>query len=196
MRRYDVIEAIAAAADAGTPIVCNIGDPCKELYAIADRRTNFYMLGSLGLASSIGLGLALARQGRSRDKVIVIDGDGGVLMNMGSLATIGRYRPGNLVLVIVDNGAYGSTGDQPTATSVRCDLAGVAKGCSIERAETVGEPAGFVESLQEALASGATSVIVAKVSTEKPPTAIVPLTGPEIRDRFMEVLREQERSGD
>jgi sulfopyruvate decarboxylase subunit beta len=154
------------------------------------------MLGSLGLSSSIGLGLALARQGRSRGKVVVIDGDGGVLMNMGSLATIGRYRPDNLVLVIVDNGAYGSTGDQPTATSAGCDLGGVAKGCSIDKAETVSGPAAFAESLKGALAAQGTSVIVAKVSTEKPATAIVPLTGPEIRDRFMEVLREQERSGD
>lgn len=184
MHRFDVIEAVLGEVDQSTLIVCNIGDPCKELYAIADRPTNFYMLGSLGLASSIGLGLAMARQGRSKTKVVVIDGDGGVIMNMGSLATIGRCCPGNLVLVIVDNGVHGSTGDQPTAAAAGCDLAAVARGCSLDAtfAETLQQ---FKRSFREALAAEAARVIHVKVSTEKPHTSIVPLSGVEIRDRFM-----------
>jgi len=188
MRRFDVIRAVTQAVDRDTPIVCNIGDPCKELYAIADRELNFYMLGSLGLASSIGLGLAAVTAKRSGGKVVVIDGDGGVLMNMGSLATIGRYRPPGLVLVIVDNGSHGSTGDQPTATDARCDLAGVARACGVPKVAIAGDLTGFEEDLQQALSDGDTSVVVAKVSTAKPASAIVPLTGPEIRSRFMRAL--------
>ena len=91
-------------------VVCNIGLPSQELYQLDDQPSNFYMLGTMGLASSIGLGLALAQS----ETVIAIDGDGSVLTNLATLATIANNVADNFILLIVDNGSYGSTGDQPT----------------------------------------------------------------------------------
>lgn len=126
MKRMDIIREISGkAVQSDALLVCNIGIPCKELHSICDTVNNFYMLGSMGLASSIGLGLALSRPHR---KVITIDGDGSMLMNLGSLATIATQAPENYLLIIIDNGSYGSTGDQPTATAKGTDLARVAKG--------------------------------------------------------------------
>ena len=99
MKRMEAISEVAAAAEKAL-IVCNIGFPSRELYAAADRPENFYMLGSMGLASSIGLGLALVRPER---KVIVLDGDGSVLMNLGALATIAHNALENYLLIILDN---------------------------------------------------------------------------------------------
>lgn len=186
MRRYDVIADIVKIVPDDVPIVCNIGDPCKELHAIRDRQANFYMLGSLGLASSIGLGIALCRP-RS-GKVIVIDGDGGTLMNMGSLATLGRYAPDSLIVVLVDNGAHGSTGDQPTATSVRCNLAGVARACGVGNVRSVASQKAFIESLQAALTLRDGSLIHVKVTTERPATPLVNLSGIEVKERFMKAI--------
>ena len=105
-------------------VICNIGFPSRELYDIDDRDENFYMIGSMGLASSIGLGLALARPDKD---VVVIDGDGSLLMNMGSLVTVFANNPRNLTWIVIDNGAYGSTGNQDTYAQV-LDLAEIAKG--------------------------------------------------------------------
>ena len=109
-------------------VVCNIGLPSQELYKINDRPNYFYMLGSMGLASSIGLGLSLAID----KNVISIDGDGSVLMNMNTLATIGNRAPSNYTLLIVDNGSYGSTGDQKTFTDERTSLKNVAIGAGCQ----------------------------------------------------------------
>ena len=123
------IEAIALAAEAAQAqdalLISNIGFPSRELFSVKDRPENFYMLGSMGLASSIGLGLALARPER---KVMVLDGDGSVLMNLGTLATIAHYAPENYLLVILDNCCYGSTGSQPTCTHLGTDLFALAQG--------------------------------------------------------------------
>ena len=99
-------------------VVCNIGIPSQELHAIDDQPTNFYMLGTMGLASSIGLGLALSQP----KPVISIDGDGSVLTNLGTLPTIANNPANNFILLIVDNGSYGSTGDQPTYAGRKTSL--------------------------------------------------------------------------
>ena len=91
-------------------VVCNIGLPSQELHMLDDQPTNFYMLGTMGLASSIGLGLALCQKAN----VITIDGDGSILTNLGTLPTIANNPAPNFTLLIIDNGSYGSTGDQPT----------------------------------------------------------------------------------
>ena len=115
-------------------LISNIGFPSRELFAAKDRKENFYMLGSMGLASSIGLGLALARHDR---KVMVLDGDGSVLMNLGTLATIAHNAPENYLLVIFDNCCYGSTGSQPTCTHQGTDLAAMASAAGVSRVKTV-----------------------------------------------------------
>ena len=123
MARYEAIQKIMESID-DELIVCNIGFPSRELYEICDRSENFYMIGSMGLASSIGLGLAVAKP---RKDVVVIDGDGSLLMNMGSLVTVFANNPSNLTWIVIDNGAYGSTGNQDTYAQ-KINLVDVAKG--------------------------------------------------------------------
>ena len=128
------IEAIALAAETAVAqkalLVCNIGFPSRELFSVRDRPENFYMLGSMGLASSIGLGLALAQPER---QVMVLDGDGSVLMNLGTLATIAHHAPQNYLLVVLDNCCYGSTGSQPTCTHLGTDLFALAKAAGVKK---------------------------------------------------------------
>ena len=136
MKRFDAIQAIARALT-DELVVCNLGYPARELFAIADRPGNFYMLGSMGLASSIALGMAIARPDR---RVLCIEGDGSVLMNLGSLATIANANPPNLLIVVIDNGTYGSTGDQPTATSGKTRLDTIARGAGFDHVTVLQEP--------------------------------------------------------
>ena len=109
-------------------VVSNIGLPSQELHLLDDQASNFYMLGTMGLSSSIGLGLALAQKA----KVIAIDGDGSVLTNLGTLPTIANNPADNFILLIIDNGSYGSTGDQPTYAGMKTSLAKVAEACGCE----------------------------------------------------------------
>ncbi|UCD34899.1 MAG: sulfopyruvate decarboxylase subunit alpha [Nitrospiraceae bacterium] len=126
MSRYDMIREIAPLLD-GKVIVCNLGIPSKELYALKHQPSNFYMLGSMGMATPIGLGISLA----SNREVVVIDGDGSILMNPGTLATAAHLNPSNLTIIAVDNSSYGSTGGQPTLTGSCVDLAALAQGFGI-----------------------------------------------------------------
>ena len=123
MNRFDLLKLIHKVFK-NNLIICNIGLPSQELYQINDQPNYFYMLGSMGLSSSIGLGLALSQ---NKD-VISIDGDGSVLMNMNTLSTIANRAPNNFTLLIIDNGSYGSTGDQKTFTSEKTVLKKVAIG--------------------------------------------------------------------
>ncbi len=177
-RRYELIQAIAGMVDQEL-IVCNIGFPSQELYSLGDSEQYFYMLGSMGLASSIGLGLSLS----TSKKVIVLDGDGSVLMNLGTLATIGNYAPANFILVIIDNGSYGSTGDQPTHTAGATSLADIARGAGIQSVHHV-EGLAVTETLTECLAASGPHVIVAKAAPGSPKLSPIPLSPLVIRDRF------------
>lgn len=123
LTRYDIIR-IAAPYLAGRVVVSNLGWPSKELYAIKHQPSNFYMLGSMGMATPVGLGIAL----NSSREVVVIDGDGSLLMNPGTLATVASRAPANLAILCIDNGAYGSTGNQPTLARSCADLEQVARG--------------------------------------------------------------------
>ncbi|HXW68018.1 MAG TPA: sulfopyruvate decarboxylase subunit alpha, partial [Dissulfurispiraceae bacterium] len=121
--RFEVLETIAPHLE-GHAVVCNLGVPAKELFYISHRPSNFYMLGSMGMATPIGLGIAIS----SDKEVVVIDGDGSLLMNPGSLATVAYCAPGKLTILAIDNSAYGSTGNQPTLTGKCVDLELVARG--------------------------------------------------------------------
>lgn len=179
MKRIDAINEIATKAkETDALLVANIGIPCKELHHVCDVPTNFYMLGSMGLASSIGLGLALARSGRN---VIAIDGDGSVLMNMGSLATIASRSPKNYLLVIVDNGAYGSTGNQPTVTSMGTDLAEVARGAGNKDVFEADSSKGLREIMKE-VNSG---MIIVRVEPNNADVPAIKMCPEEIIIRFM-----------
>ena len=165
-------------------VVCNIGIPSQELHAIDDQPTNFYMLGTMGLASSIGLGLALA-QGK---KVISIDGDGSVLTNLGTLPTIANNVADNYILLIIDNGSYGSTGDQPTYAGMKTSLAKVAEACGCENVvECQAEDTGRV--LQEAIDGDQMTIIVCKCESGNAKMPVITMDPVVIRDRFMKAVQ-------
>jgi phosphonopyruvate decarboxylase len=114
LKRIDAIRAVTAEVPEDVCIVATTGKPSRELFSVADRPKNFYMQGSMGHAASIGLGIAMSRPS---EKVVVLDGDGAVLMHMGILSTVGHYAPANFLHVILDNESYETTGDQDTTSS-------------------------------------------------------------------------------
>jgi phosphonopyruvate decarboxylase len=165
-------------------VIAALGHPAYDLFAAGDRPANFYTWGSMGLASSIGLGVAVARPDR---RVVVCDGDGSLLMNLGSLATIAQTAPANITIVVWDNGEYGTTGGQKSATASGADLAGAASALGIARASTVYTADELERALDRAAAAEAPSVIVAKV-TESLPIAKPPLDCVFLKQRFMAAL--------
>lgn len=176
------VDAIADAPAA--PVIASLGHPAYDLFATGDRAANFYTWGSMGLASSIGLGLALVR----RDiRVFVLDGDGSLLMNLGSLATIGWCRPESLVVVVWDNEGYGTTGGQESATRHGADLEGAARAMGISATATVRTATDLARALARARREPGPWVIVAKVS-ESAPTSKPPLDCIFIKQRFMEAI--------
>ena len=142
----------------------------------------------MGLASSIGLGLALARPER---RTIVLDGDGSLLMNLGSLATIGVYRPANLVLIVWDNGEYGTTGGQRAATAFGADLAGAGRALGIANAVSVDTMRELEEALDRTGREAGPAMIVATVS-ESAPTAKPPFDCVYLKHRFMAAFGSRE----
>jgi sulfopyruvate decarboxylase subunit beta len=144
LTRYDVIRAIAPYLE-GKAVVSNLGWPSKELYAIKHQPSNFYMLGSMGMAAPVGLGIALS----SNKEVVVIDGDGSLLMNPGTLATTAFSSPQNLLVVAIDNGAYGSTGNQPTLAGSCVDLEQVARGFGFRNTAKVAGEKDLIEAMEE-----------------------------------------------
>jgi thiamine pyrophosphate-dependent acetolactate synthase large subunit-like protein len=167
-----------------TPIIASLGHPAYDLFAAGDRPANFYTWGSMGLASSIGLGLAMAQP---RRRVVVLDGDGSLLMNLGSLATIGWTRPVNLILVVWDNQSYATTGGQDTATAHGADLAAAASAMGIRQSVVARTGAELKDAFGRAMTQDGPWVIVAKV-TESPPSAKPPLDCVFIKNRFMTTL--------
>ena len=165
-------------------VVCNIGLPSQELHMIDDQPTNFYMLGTMGLSSSIGLGLALAQP----KTVISIDGDGSVLTNLGTLPTIANNVADNYILLIIDNGSYGSTGDQPTYAGKKTKLEKVAEACGCENVVTCkAEDTGKV--LQAAIDSKKMTVIVSKCESGNIKLPVITRDPVSIRDRFMDAVK-------
>lgn len=164
-------------------VVCNIGLPSQELHMLDDQPTNFYMLGTMGLSSSIGLGLALAQ----KQKIISIDGDGSVLTNFGTLPTIANNVADNFILLIIDNGSYGSTGDQPTYAGKKTSLAAVAKACGCDNVIEC-EAAEAPSTMQQALDSDRMTIIVCKCESGNIKVPVITMDPVVIRDRFMREL--------
>ena len=176
MKRSDIIKEVAKCDGL---IVCNIGYPSRELYSLNDQPENFYMLGSMGLASSIGLGLALSQ----KEKVYVIDGDGSILMNLGTLSTIANNKTNNLCLVIVDNKAYGSTGNQKTYTAESTNLEFVARGAGnsdVIRVKTKNELVSALEKFNQN-----DLIIIAEAVPGNDSVPIIDLDPVEVKRRFM-----------
>lgn len=177
LTRYEVLQTAASFLE-GKLVICNIGLPSRELYQIRHQSSNFYATGSLGLASSIGLGTALFTQ----REVVVIDGDGSLLSNLGTLATIACEKPKNLTILAVDNGAHGSTGNQQTAADVCVDLMRTASGLGIRNVHQASERAELANILQN-IGDGPNFVhMVARPGNADVP--ILPLTPAQIRQSF------------
>jgi sulfopyruvate decarboxylase subunit beta len=164
-------------------VICNLGHPAQELFSFCDRPQNFYMLGSMGLATSIAHGLALCQN----KKVVVVDGDASVTMNLGGFATIGHTRPKNLVQIIIDNAANGSTGFQRSFTAGHLHLDQVARASGIAHVSTVTKAEDVAPAIAASLNSEqGPSVIVIRTDIGMPDgIEVVPLDPIEIRDRFM-----------
>jgi phosphonopyruvate decarboxylase len=141
--RHDVLAAVLESAGPDDVLVATTGYTGRELFALQDKPSNFYMVGSMGCASSLGLGLALVRPDR---RVIVIDGDGALIMRLGALTSIGVCRPTNLVHLVVDNGLHESTGGQATASPC-IDLCAIAAACGYPTSMTVDDPAELAQLL-------------------------------------------------
>ena len=167
-------------------VITIMGAVAAELQAIGHRPNFFYLQHAMGLASSLGLGVALTRPELA---VVVFDGDGSILMNLGGLTTLARYRPRNLVHVVFDNESLLSVGGFPTATSTGSDIAGMAKAAGIPRTATVTTLEEFVRTFDEALASRELTTIVAKVDAKGPAGFVTDLALLENRFEFQRWLR-------
>ena len=152
------------------PIVANLGPTSDELWHAGHRDRNFYTYGSMGLCSSIALGMALS----TSDKVISLDGDGSLLMNLGTIATIGRESPANLIVIAWDNEQWGQTGGQATHTAFGTDLASVAQSCGIRKTATVRDEEELESALAQALEEDGPWFITAKIIEEPDAMPVAP----------------------
>jgi len=185
MRRVEAMQAIYPEL-AECTVVTIMGATAVELQSLGHRPNFFYLQHAMGLASSMGLGIALSRP---ELQVVVLDGDGSLLMNLGGLTTLARYRPPNLVHVVFDNESLLSVGGFPTATSTGSDLAGIAAAAGVPRTSTVQSLAEFRDAFTQALAAKELSTIVAKVEAIGPTGYVTDLTLLENRYQFQQYLR-------
>jgi sulfopyruvate decarboxylase subunit beta len=184
MLRLDALRAIYHRLE-GRAVVTIMGAVAAELQSIGHQPNFFYLQHAMGLASSMGLGIALAQPAR---QVVVFDGDGSVLMNLGGLTTLARYRPANLVHVVFDNESLLSVGGFPTATSTGSDLAAIAAAAGVPRTQTVRTIDDFTRAFDEALAAGELATLVAKVDATGPSGYVTDLSLLENRFQFQRYL--------
>lgn len=167
-------------------VITIMGAVAAELQSLGHRPHFFYLQHAMGLASSTGLGLALCLPGQ---RVVVFDGDGSVLMNLGGLTTLARYRPRNLVHVVFDNESLLSVGGFPTATGAGSDLAKIAAAAGVPRTQTVNNCDDFVAAFDDALRIQDLSCIVAKVEASGPKGYVTDLSLLENRFEFARYVR-------
>ena len=186
MLRIDALKAIYPQLE-DCVVVTIMGAVAAELQSLGHRPNTFYLQHAMGLASSIGLGIALSRP---ELQVVVLDGDGSVLMNLGGFTTLARYRPRNLVHVVFDNESLLSVGGFPTATSTGSDLSGIAAAAGVPLTKTVSELQEFEAAFTEALAAADLTTIVAKVEARGPKAFVTDLGLLENRFQFQRYLQE------
>jgi thiamine pyrophosphate-dependent acetolactate synthase large subunit-like protein len=184
LKRREAVPALLAGID-DELIVCGLGSPVSDVMGVGDRPLNFYLLGAMGLATSVGLGLALAQPERS---VIVLTGDAELMMNAGALATIGVKKPRNLSIVVLDNERFGETGEQVSHTSAGIDIAGIAAASGFAVSETIREMT-RVESVRRRISENAGPYLaVIKVKAERSPVVMPPKSGVILKSRFRQAL--------
>ncbi len=184
LRRRRVVEAILADRG-GLLVVAGLGAPCWDVTAAGDHPLNFPLWGAMGSAALIGLGLALAQP---RRRVLVVTGDGEMLMGLGGLATVAVQAPRNLAIVVLDNERYGETGMQPTHTADGVDLAAMAAGAGLPVTATVRDEAGLAAAVATIREAEGPVFVVVKVRAEELPIVPPPRDGAHLKDRFRAAL--------
>jgi thiamine pyrophosphate-dependent acetolactate synthase large subunit-like protein len=165
-------------------VVSSLGTPSYLLNATGDRPLNFYLWAAMGMASSTGLGLAIARPDR---RVVVLDGDGAALMNLGAMVTVATRNPTNLLWVVLENGAFLETGGQPIASFGPADLVEIAHGCGIGQAARASDPVALAELLEHHLSRPGPALIVARVEQDTV-RQLPPVDPVRVKLRFMDAL--------
>jgi sulfopyruvate decarboxylase subunit beta len=189
MLRADALQAIYPELEQRI-VVTIMGAVAAELYMLGHRHNFFYLEHAMGLASSMGLGIALSMP---RHKVIVIDGDGSLLMNLGTLSTMARYKPGNLLHIVFDNESLLSVGGFPTATATGTDLAGIARASGVPRVAEANTPESLKAAVTEALASDTLTTIISKVEAVSPKSFYIDLPLLENRFQFKRCLEAMQK---
>jgi len=184
LNRAALIKRLVAKLNNNEAVIAGIGNTNWDLFGAGHRPENFYMLGSMGLACPIALGVALAQPERG---VIALEGDGSILMSLGCLATIGKVAPRNLTVIIWDNGIHQITGKQPTATAGSTDIVAVAKGAGIPNCHWVLNTLHFDQMLTRRFAEDGPLFLAAKID-DKPGLVQTPRDPALIRNRFMKGL--------
>ena len=191
MLRIDCLRSIYAEL-ANCLVVTIMGATAAELQSLGHRPNFFYLQHAMGLASSTGLGLALSLP---EQRVVVFDGDGSLLMNLGSLSTMARYRPKNLIHVVFDNESLLSVGGFPTATGTGTDLEGIAKASGISRVVSTHTLETFEAAMREALRGGDLTTIIAKVEAKGPAVYVTDLALLENRFQFRRHIQSLKLTG-
>ncbi len=167
-----------------SPIVAANGFISRDLFNVKDKKTNFYMIGSMGLASSIGLGIALKKP---RKKIFIFDGDGNILMNLGSLATIGKISPNNLIHLVFDNSIHESTGGQPTGSDV-ISIEKIARACNYKHVFKVSTKNELVKNLDKIKKHSGLTLILIKIEKGNSIGNRISKTPKNIKDGFIKNL--------
>ena len=181
MNRFDLTSRLIAKLKNEEAVIAGIGNTNFDLWAAGHRPQNFYMLGSMGLAFPIALGVALAQPKR---RVFALEGDGSLLMQLGCLSTIATLKPKNLTMIVMDNGIYQITGAQPTPAAAVSDLVAVAIGCGLARSAWAVEEEDFERLIDQSLAASEPMLIAVRVD-DKPGTGTTRRDPVQIRERFM-----------
>jgi thiamine pyrophosphate-dependent acetolactate synthase large subunit-like protein len=184
LNRTALTRLLVASLQHDEAVIGGIGNSNFDLFAAGHRPQNFYMLGSMGLACPIALGVALAQPERG---VIALEGDGSILMGLGCLATIANHKPRNLTIIIWDNGLYQITGKQRAATAGPSDIVAIARGAGIINSAWVRDEQHFEKSLDRRFNDGGPVLLAAKID-DQPGKGQTPRDPALIRSRFMKGL--------
>lgn len=184
MNRFELTKRLTAQLKREEAVIGGIGNANFDLWSSGQRPQNFYMLGSMGLAIPIALGVAIAQP---RRHVVALEGDGSLLMQLGCLATVAMRAPKNLTIVVWDNGIYQITGGQPTASASAADLVAIARGAGIAKSAWAADEEDFERLFAAALAEGGPTLIAARID-DKPGVGTTDRDPVQIRARFMQGL--------
>ena len=181
MNRFDLTSRLVAKLKNEEAVIGGIGNTNFDLWAAGHRPQNFYMLGSMGLAFPIALGVALAQPNR---RIFALEGDGSLLMQLGSLSTIATLKPKNLTMVVMDNGIYQITGAQPTPASALADLVAIAVASGLSNSSWAADEEDFERLIDQSLAAAGPTLIGVRID-DKPGTGATKRDPVQIREHFM-----------